>query len=180
MPLMPSPLHQRPAVTLAAVALPLLASLLQSCATLPASDPSNWRACIIQPMAFAVEGDRIDVGGSRQVYLYAQWGESAYSSRSDYGSLLVEIPESLQLNQPIPILSTSDDRSRYREGADMLSYDSETIAGTLTVISASRRKLEVDLDLQATEPVLDLRERGMVPIKGRVELQAVSSIRDCY
>lgn len=173
----PSPLHTPSALLVVAIGGLLL---LQACATVPPSDPSNWRACIIRPMAFEVEGDRIDVGSAKQVFLYAQWGQSAYGARSDFGSLLVEIPESLQLNTPITVVSTGDDRNRYKEGTTSLLYDSETVAGTLTVVGASRRKMEVDLDLIASEPLLDINQRGEVPIKGRVELQAVSSIRDCY
>ncbi len=150
-----------------------------ACAKPNINDLSSWRGCLVQSSYEPGRFKRgpLTAGDSTQL-IYASFNGEA----NKYAVLHIEVPGALPKNKAVFVGGddTSDFNIRYQQGTTMQNYDSNTVKGKVKVISFDQEKAIVEVDFNVSEPVVDLKSVGSVPIKGTMEMQRVRSVRECY
>lgn len=149
------------------------------CATPSFNDLSTWRGCLIQPSLSEDPSDNGPLaGGDAEQTVYISWQGKA----NEYASLRVALPGSLPRKKAVEVANDEESfmEARYQQGTTMQEYDSRTVKGQVTVQDFDDRKATMDVDLTVSEPNLDVNLVGAVPLKGRLELQRVRSVKECY
>lgn len=149
------------------------------CAAPNINDLSSWRGCLVQA---SIESRNMPHGpltaGDPTQLIYATWNDEA----NEYAILRLEVPGSLPKNRGVFVGgdAESDFKVRFQRGTTLQDYDSNTVKGKVKVIEFDAQSAVIEVDLTVADPVLDLKERGSLPLKGRLELQRVPTVRSCY
>jgi len=155
------------------------------------SDADRWLACLITPATLTFEPTRTATGEARAVIreggngsvllLSSRWGAGGLIAQEHtWGELLLPLPATLRRAELIKFATVSPTSTSYAEGHSRTSYRSHRVVGTVTVRDYDDSEVTIDVDLHATDPIIDVDQRGAVPLRGVVKASRVTRQRACY
>jgi hypothetical protein len=118
-------------------------------------------------------------GEGRVLLLHSRWGESAVRTEYQSATLLIELVD-LSDGDSQAIELDQAGIGQYREGGQILVYDSQMMRGSVTQVATEEDEAEIALDIVTAAPTVDLNHFGSVGIRGTIEAERVQSIQDCY
>ena len=168
------------------------AVLIGLCGCLPAerpAKPADWSSCLVTPAALTMEVRESKdsraviaegVAGS-VLSLHSRWGAgSALAVEHTWGELLIELPAELHRGEVITLDSSGTRKTSYAEGHAITSYRSNRVVGTVKVSEVSDATISLDVDVNATEPTIDVDHRNVVPMKGAFQAKRANQERACH
>jgi hypothetical protein len=159
----------------------LIATTVAGCRTRKPSSIERWSACLVEHGHIERTGDQVEIGAgpTPTLFLHVRWGESPFVTEYTWGSLMAELSGGLASGATTPFASGAP-RASYREGGQILVFDTDRLEGTVRVVRADARSAVLDVDLAAGWPRVDLDKRGVVPARGTITAKLVASPRECW
>ncbi len=140
---------------------------------------ADWDACLIDgaELSPAQYGPHVADGTGHVLYVNTEWGRSAFRTEYEFGSMLLELPVTLDAGDILsyPTAGSGD----YREGGQILGYSSASPTGTVTVDRVDDGEVVFTVDLRFDSPDVDLATRGTGEVSEQYSAPLVSSIRGC-
>jgi hypothetical protein len=134
-----------------------------------------------QLVAEQVDGEphlNVEAGEASVLLLRTRWGAGGLAVEHTWGEIEMELPPSMRPGDVVHL--AGDAKAEYAEGHSVSSYRSQRLKGSLRVLAIDEDSAELDIDLLATEPVIDRERRGNVRLKGVLGAKRVSRRLDCF
>lgn len=156
--------------------------LLSACGAAQRPALSDWAGCLIEQAQIDTSELlwTVGAGSDHVVYFRTQWGSVAGRTEYSGGGLLVGLPAELEVSQTFTIGDQGESQAEYREGTLDVVYLSQNLDGTVTVGSIEGDRVSFSVDLQMTNPVVDLDNRGDDALSGEAEAIVVESLSACF
>jgi len=172
-----------------AASLALLIVLFMSCGEYSSRKPelSSWKACVITDHKLVddtlhrhdpVPGKKeIAQKGYSVLYVGTRWGRSLIIPEYSAAFLYLELPWPLKEKKIYEISKKTN--SLYREGGQVLVWNSVTVTGKVEVKKINHDEIVLNLDLKPGENTMKNRSFKAKEIKGSVSARIFPSLKKC-
>lgn len=159
----------------------LLAAAVAGCRRPKPSSIERWAACVVEHGHVGRTGDRVEIGPgpTPTLYLHVRWGDSPFVTEYSWGELMAELSGGLTAGATTQFTNSAPPAS-YREGGQLLVFDTDRLEGTVHVVRADARTAVLEVDLSAGWPRVDIAKHGIIPARGTITAKRVGSPGACW